>query len=275
MDDTRSGTTEPHDPPGDAGGPSDDFLTEPIPDAKVADWAAAVAERDRWKEQLPEVESAYTPSGRTSPMSTVLAIVGLPLGTAAGLLGAAAVSLVSLLAAAVVVGIPFFLWFRVLPDLALFLLPLFAGIALLVIGALSYGAAGYAAGRAAAFFARLGRNRSTTLVAIAAVVSALPIPMGNWWPTQEAPTRPAAVLAELGAEAIAKDAHHLAAVGPPKRRWIGQKQQTIDAGAPSEPPTLCREIHWASTRFLRAAETACAKRATSASSVRRPNRVRR
>ena len=94
------------------------------------------------------------------------------------------------------------------------LLPLFAGIALLVIGALSYGAAGYAAARAAAFFARLGRNRSTTLVAIAAVVSALPIPMGNWWPTQEAPTRPAAVLAELGAEAIAKDAHHLAAAGP-------------------------------------------------------------
>ncbi len=60
---------------------------------------------------------------------------------------------------------------RVLPDLALFLLPLFAGIALLVIGALSYWAARYAAGRAAAFFARLGRNRSTTLVAIAAVVS--------------------------------------------------------------------------------------------------------
>jgi hypothetical protein len=163
-----------------AGRPSDAGSRPADPDAidvhekhrpAVADAAEASRELALWKEELPQVPSAYQPSGKMPAAAVVFMLIGSALGAPAGALAGALVGaigggitgLIGLLIGLVMdfCGIVYCLSFVLL------------GIVGLVAYLLTFAAVGVTSGVVTTAMGRLGKNRNATGAAVFSAASAL------------------------------------------------------------------------------------------------------
>jgi hypothetical protein len=138
---------------------------------KVADKSEAKRLLQRWQEDMPEVASAYQPSGRLPSAAVLCLTVGVPLGS---LGGALLWLVVAALTTALLFGIAFLIgWManacgRVVCAIVLL------GILVGLIGyGLSYGGLGWASAGITTGLGKLGKNRNPRAALVASAGSAL------------------------------------------------------------------------------------------------------
>lgn len=154
---------------------------EPIPDGKVSSKEAMTAELSRWKEQLPEVKSAYKPSGKAPVAALLLMLIGVPFACMAGILGGGITGLVIGVVLGLILAIPFLAWLSILPKMAMgcgFIVAIIGGI---IIGVVSFGAAGLVAATVIVFLGKIGKNRSPVIASVFAFTAALLVVVGTLW----------------------------------------------------------------------------------------------
>lgn len=153
----------------------DPIAEEPIPDGVVDSPDKVHKWLKRWKKELPEVESAYVPSGKASVAGVLWMLSAVPLGAVAGaIVGGGSGALVGGLFG----GLPFLLWARIGCLGCATVFAVIGGILGLAAG---FSVAGFAAGTLIAIAGAFGKNRSPTTAAVFGIISSLVLLAVVWW----------------------------------------------------------------------------------------------
>ena len=139
------------------------------------------AELARWREQLPEVKSAYKPSGKTTATALLFMLVAVPLASIAGILSGGLAGVVVGIPLGLFFGLIVFLWVRVSPKFAMTgCLPVLAVIGGLIVGVVLFGAAGFVAASGVVLLGKIGKNRSPGIASAFSIVAGLLIILAAW-----------------------------------------------------------------------------------------------